>query len=232
METDIRDMKSRLIACMDRLPSATSYAAAVTQRQHSLPPALNETVINISTESNNVGPAVNPRSDIPPIQPQIVSQLGTVPNQEIPVVIRARPQNLPEIPDLSRNISTHDTPRNKTVLLIGDSILKGVNTRGLHRDVQKHATSGATLRTLKDDIVRYDLRVFSHVVIYIGGNDVANQMDMELFEEKYDQLISLIKCANNDCNFTVCKIAPRGDVNVSEANASISRLLITGSRRV
>ncbi len=89
---------------------------------------------------------------------------------------------------------------------------------------RNNATGGATLHTLIGETVRYDLKASSHVVVYVGGNDMANQIDTELFEEKYDQFISLIKCANSECSITICKIAPRGDVNVSDANASIARL--------
>ncbi len=138
-------MKTTLIACMDKLPSATSYAAVVTQRQHvqvpasaqRRPPVSGEPMINISKESNPPGPAINPISDVPPPQPQRVCQLGMRANQEIPVVISARAPIVAEIPDLSVNNNTGETVRKQSVLLIGDSILKGVNTRGLQQGVQK-----------------------------------------------------------------------------------------------
>ena len=47
---------------------------------------------------------------------------------------------------------------------------------------------------------------------------------MELFEEKYDQLVSLIKTSNPDCHLYLCFISPRGDTNVKMYNARIGRL--------
>ncbi|MES9883778.1 MAG: GDSL-type esterase/lipase family protein [Sedimenticola sp.] len=229
METDIKDLKCTLIKCMDKLPVATSYAAVVNTQhastpgssQSNPPPDVREAAIHISSESEY---AINLRSNAPPVPPQRACQLGMTATQEIPVVISARPKLVPEEPDLSINNDTRVVPRSKSVLLIGDSILKGVNTRGLQNGVQKHSTSGATLYTLNDEISRYDLKVFSHVVIYIGGNDMANNMDIDMFQEKYDQLIGVIKCGNSDCEITMCKIAPRGDADVSAANASIARI--------
>ncbi len=189
METELKHMKTMLSSCMDKLPSHNRYAAAVKQsgsppkpvKSQNRAPVVADTVINISA-----GPDTHPITDSQPRAWQLRKGV----EQEIPVVISDRQQSILEIPDLSTNNDTRESARNKTVLLIGDSILKGVNTRGLQQGtgVQKHSTSGATLHTLIDEIVRYDLRTFSHVIIYIGGNDVANKVNMELFEETYDHL--------------------------------------------
>ena len=45
----------------------------------------------------------------------------------------------------------------------------------------------------------YDLNKFSHVIIYVGGNDASNGTDIEYFEEVYDQTIQFIKETNNQC---------------------------------
>lgn len=113
---------------------------------------------------------------------------------------------------------------NRKTLLIGDSLLNSVNPKGLVRGIQKHSKSGAQVCNIIEDISMYDMKSFSSVVVMVGGNDASNRTDTELFEEKYDQLISLIKMGNQDCDLYISKIVPRGDTDIQEYNSIISRL--------
>ena len=58
----------------------------------------------------------------------------------------------------------------------------------------------------------------------VGGNDASSKTDIELFEEKYDQLISLGKTGNPDCELYMCNISPRGHADVRHYNACIAHL--------
>ena len=109
-------------------------------------------------------------------------------------------------------------------LLIGSSILHPINTKGLIRGTHKHARSGATISDITNDIGMYDLTAFQNIIISVGGNDSARKTEEELFEEKYDQLISLIKTSSPESTIYICKIAPRGDTDVSSVNTCIERL--------
>ena len=42
--------------------------------------------------------------------------------------------------------------------------------------------------------------------------------------QKYDQLISLVKTGNPDCELYMCNISPRGDADVRNYNACIAQL--------
>ena len=80
-------------------------------------------------------------------------------------------------------------------LLIGDSILSGINKKGLNKNVECHPISGATVDILADKIRIYDLKCFENIVIYVAGNDCANiesDIEYETIEEKYDQLLKYI----------------------------------------
>lgn len=110
------------------------------------------------------------------------------------------------------------------ILLLGDSILSRANPKGLNKNVQKHSKSGAKVTDIQEEISVYDWTAFSSVIIYIGGNDASNELDETQFEEKYDELISLIKSANSSCKIYICKIAPRGDTDVTKYNRCINRL--------
>ena len=63
---------------------------------------------------------------------------------------------------------TETTSRGK-LLLIGDSILNGVNTKGLVKGIQKHSKGGATVNDLIEEISVYDVQNFETSIIYIGG---------------------------------------------------------------
>lgn len=115
-------------------------------------------------------------------------------------------------------------PTTKKILLMGDSIISGINKNGLKDKVYKHGISGATIDTLLQEIEVYDLQNFSHIILYIGGNNASNKTDCEYFEEKYDQLIYFIKERNKDCKIVLVNSCPRGDTDVSQINEAISGL--------
>ena len=112
----------------------------------------------------------------------------------------------------------------KNVLLVGDSNLSKVNPKGLKDTVHKHAVPGATIKTLTTDMKLFNMKMFDKVIVYVGGNDIANNMDIELIEENYDQLITQMKSSNPDVKVYLSKIAPRGDTDVSPVNAIVDRL--------
>ncbi|MCU7800227.1 MAG: SGNH/GDSL hydrolase family protein [gamma proteobacterium symbiont of Lucinoma myriamae] len=153
--------------------------------------------------------------------------------QRVPVIITHRvPQSLKDCErESTQNNSLQNSRRTDRaltstgkILLIGDSILHGVNTKGLVTGVQKHSKSGATVNDIISEISMYDLKSFDKYIVYVGGNDCSKHTDEELYEEKYDQLISLIKTANPNGEVYICKIAPRGDTDVSSFNNCIDRL--------
>lgn len=66
--------------------------------------------------------------------------------------------------------------------------------------------------------------MFKRIIIYVGGNDCAGNIDQTEFEDDYDKLLSLIKTSNQECEIYLCYIAPRGDIDVSVFNESIKRV--------
>ena len=49
-------------------------------------------------------------------------------------------------------------------------------------------------------------------------------MHVQAFQDKYNELISFIKNANESCTVYLGKILPRGDLDVTEFNRSIQRV--------
>ena len=110
------------------------------------------------------------------------------------------------------------------ILIIGDSILSGVNRKGLSHNIECQPYSGANIKTMYEKVQMFDLSKFSDIVIYVGGNDSSDDTDIELFEEKYEQLIQHIKNKSQTCEIHLCTSCPRGDTDVEDVNVVIKRL--------
>lgn len=128
--------------------------------------------------------------------------------------------------DKQQNPSTpnSDMIKQGRTLIIGDSILSGVNRKGLNTNVECQPIPGATIDMVIDKIHLFDLTKFDNTVVYVGGNDSSQHADPEFFEMKYDQLISHIKTKNPDCAIYLCTSCPRGDTDVTETNDMIQQL--------
>ena len=74
------------------------------------------------------------------------------------------------------------------------------------------------------EIEVYDHQNFSHIILYIGGNNVSNWTNNKYFKEKYDELISFIKEKNKNCQMLLVNSCPRGDTDVSAINDIICSL--------
>lgn len=111
----------------------------------------------------------------------------------------------------------------KKILLIGDSIVSSINQSGLKKSVYKHGIPGATVDSILKELQVYDLQNFSHIIIYVGGNNASQGTDVEYFEEKYEQLLRYIK-QKSQSKVILSNSCPRGDVDTSEINSAIKSL--------
>ena len=117
---------------------------------------------------------------IPPELPtEIVTESVTeITGQTIPVRITTRASKTTEFDQCRPATTCHDnkatTPK---TLLIGDSVLHGINTKGLIKGVQKHSRGGATVNEIIEEIGVYDIKSFNKIIIYVGGNDCAKYVD-------------------------------------------------------
>ena len=139
-----------------------------------------------------------------------------------PVPVRVTNRSQPQQRAQQHGILNRNRQNRSRTLLIGDSILKGINSRGLKTDVKICSRSGASINDMLNEISIYDMNSFANIIICIGGNDCSRGMDAKSFEDKYDQLIGIIRSKNTDCNIYISKIVPRGDTDVSAFNRSIT----------
>ena len=185
-----------------------------------------------ATHTNNRSSSIQkiPPQETPKAIPVIISQ-GSKQTQvrensgkQQPVINQDRQPRTEDRQPRTEDRQPRTEETQQRVLLLGDSIIKGVNTKGLANGVHKHSISGGNIQQLIDEINLYDLKVFSTIIIYIGGINVARGDNPSITEEKYDELISLIKCSNRSCKIILCSIAPRTDADVSNFNQAVAKL--------
>ena len=114
--------------------------------------------------------------------------------------------------------------QNKKTLLIGDSLLSGVNVKGLKSYVHCQPIPGATINKVKEKISMYDLNQFKNIIIYCGGNDSAESENPDNFKTAYEQLLQDIRNKNPDCKLYLCNSCPRGDTDTRGYNIVIKTL--------
>lgn len=185
-------------------------------------------IADITSNSNNVaGSLPEPeRAILTPAasKTMLTSTPRAKPNGQTHPVPRPRRQAVPVVPPVPKPRQQRQAEEPKQLLLIGDSIITGVNPKGLKQNVHRSGISGATVDSILKEIKLFDLDNFSHVIIYVGGNDASHGTDSEYFEEKYDQLLRYIRQKNRLCNVLLVNICPRGDVDTAEINSVIHRL--------
>lgn len=110
----------------------------------------------------------------------------------------------------------------KRSLIIGDSILKGVSKRGLNPNVDVLSHSGADIDTISKRCKELDLVQYDHVILYIGGNNVARGQSVTSLYKELKSLVSLLK--NSGCCVSICTVVPRYDTDITAYNDVISQL--------
>ena len=106
-------------------------------------------------------------------------------------------------------------------LIIGDSVLKGVNKRGLSDQTDIMSIGGAKTKDIAIGLKNWDMRAYSTVVIYVGGNDIATNTPDSIYSELY-QTIEILKRRKNAVY--LCTLCPRRDVDVVPLNDALKQL--------
>lgn len=247
MEKKIDELKASLIVMLEKPNTKEKSFSTALQRNRPEPRTTDEASSNsvaniiVSDSSQTLLKTVAPTEHVPvPTQTQPSNDRRDNPSgQRVPVRItnRSSPRTTILSGGIQNRIDRNPKPSQSTrpysrqhqsgkTLLIGDSILNPINTKGLVRGTHKHARGGATINDIANDIGLYDLTAFETIIISVGGNDSARKTNSEQFVESYDKLISLIKTSNPQSTVYVCKVAPRGDTDVSIINDCIEKLTL------
>ena len=104
--------------------------------------------------------------------------------------------------------------REKT-LIIGDSIVNGVNPRGLKQNIQVITCRGKQAIDISTKLQTMNLNSFKQIIIYAGGNDAANGTPLPTV---YEELLGLSKKLSKKCKTYLCTVCPRTDIEVTPVN--------------
>ncbi|CAG2204011.1 unnamed protein product [Mytilus edulis] len=113
---------------------------------------------------------------------------------------------------------------NKTTLIIGSSILKGIQPRGL-QNTEVCTNRGANIDRLIDVLQKKDMSTYRTIIIHIGGNDLDNGDNLQSIRDNYEALLYLLnfKC-HPHCKFVVSGILPRKGLNMHNPNEMLKDL--------
>ena len=224
-------MKSTLVSAID---NAKTYSAAVLKQPVIIDSSsADEGYFNNTTDTTTDGNSSQTllKTVSPSTTATVTSETVRPTPKRIPVHVTNRNGNMVErndnmLQDNHRQQNVNRSPVTSSAIpsLIRDSILSPINLKGIVKGVQKHSKNGAKISDIVEDITSYNIKSFRAVVLSVGGNDASSNTDIELFEEKYDQLISLVKTSNRDCKLYLCCISPRGDADVRNYNVCIGPL--------
>ncbi|KAH3721778.1 hypothetical protein DPMN_064726 [Dreissena polymorpha] len=79
--------------------------------------------------------------------------------------------------------------RADTTLIIGDSILNGINRRGLNKNTHIKTLPGRKIKDIRLTLDSCDTTKYKNVIIYIGGNDMAEGDDATKAYREIKQLL-------------------------------------------
>ena len=136
---------------------------------------------------------------------------------------KSTPQN-DTCENTTRRPSTNQRRNSPRTLLIGDSIISGVNKKGLIRNMECLSIPGGTIYSLTNKLEIFDISKFSNIIITIGGNDAADKANLDSFYVDFNNLIKSTKLINPQLKIFLCSSSPRGDTDVTDINNVILQL--------
>ena len=209
----------------------TNLTTEVLKLQQQPPVTKATTEENVPATRSRTFSVLSVESESSSIQSADLTQSQSVDKDQTPTLpkSKSRPKKL-GVGKAQQNQGPQKSKRSKVMLttpktlIIGDSIINGINPRGLKNYVHCSGISGATVETVHEKMSVYNLKNFTNVIIYVGGNDVSNGSNVEYVEEKYDQLLQYIKDNNGDISITLCTVCPRKDADVTDLNEIVTAL--------
>ncbi|KAH3871117.1 hypothetical protein DPMN_034311 [Dreissena polymorpha] len=111
----------------------------------------------------------------------------------------------------------------RQTLIIGDSILKGVNKSGLKTDVDVLTCPGKKLHEIQSNMSREIATKYNNIVVYAGGNDAASGSARSMLYNDVKSLILDIRRKSESCAVYLCTVCPRIDTDVLPLSEILKR---------
>ena len=106
--------------------------------------------------------------------------------------------------------------------LIGDSITKGIQARGMNNKTDINLCSGATIALFNDRLTEIGTNNYLDIVLYIGGNDASNGTSNDTLRAEIRK--TTLSLQRKQCRVYLCTMCPRRDVDVRPFKNEIREL--------
>ena len=111
---------------------------------------------------------------------------------------------------------------NRSTLLVGSSILKGVKVSELKSNVAVRSFPGATIETLRRKLLEFNIDRCKTIIIHVGGNDADCGSDLDTFSDDYFSLLNSLSSSGR--RLIVSGLLPRETVNLEPYNQKLKSL--------
>ena len=120
---------------------------------------------------------------------------------------------------LDNKKASQQKPISNRTLIIGSSIVKAINPRGLDTHVDRYSCPGAIIPDIGAKINQIDMGQYSNVVVYVGGNDVSSGKRLDASHTELYRLTRHIQ--SHQCRVHLCTVSPRQDADVTYYNEAV-----------
>ena len=111
---------------------------------------------------------------------------------------------------------------NRSTLLVGSSILKGVKVSELKSNVAVRSFPGATIETLRRKLLEFNIDRCKTIIIHVGGNDADCGSDLDTFSDDYFSLLNSLSSSGR--RLIDSGLLPRETVNLEPYNQKLKSL--------
>ncbi|CAC5395224.1 unnamed protein product [Mytilus coruscus] len=112
-----------------------------------------------------------------------------------------------------KNFLTFPDDRKDKTLIIGSSIIKGIDASKIGKDVDIQTNRGATVPILTEKIRKSNIQHYTNIILVVCGNDASSRIQPEAFRENYEFMIKTVRSINPSIDIAVSEICPRRNVN-------------------
>ncbi|CAC5363367.1 unnamed protein product [Mytilus coruscus] len=122
------------------------------------------------------------------------------------------------------NFQTFPDDRKDKTLIIGSSIIKGIDASKIGKDVDIRTNRGATVPILTEKIRKSNIQHYISIILVVGGNDASSRIQPEAFRETYEFMIKTVRSINPSIDIAVSEICRRRNVNTDVYNTILHRI--------
>lgn len=124
--------------------------------------------------------------------------------------------------------SVRDVKRGKKTLLIGDSMIRDIDERGLLNTHVK-CIRGGTIANVKEELQTMDPKTYEAIIIHIGTNNCSSTSKLEEGEANLKELVTDLNRRAPTTKKVLSTVCPRTDsatnqIRVTQLNAKIKQL--------